>query len=85
MHLGETGRNGDELTDGGNKAAHQCGNIAVLAEIVLCLLHFCAVEQQHVTHFAVGEPIDDRASEPKGQHVVDESSDEGSERGEQND
>ena len=53
----------------------------MFAEVVLGLFELLCVEQQEVSEAAVGELVDNRATEELGQKVVDVGPDEGAHAG----
>ena len=85
LHTGQTGRDGDELTDGGNKTAHKGRYGAVLLKVGLGLGHPVGVDEQGVGQARVGKLVDQRAAQPAGQVVVDQRADVGTQRGKEHD
>ena len=75
FHTRQSGRDGDKLAHGRDKSANEGGNGSVLVEEVFGILHLCFVNQTHMSKAAIGEFIDDGATEPFGQEVVDECTD----------
>lgn len=81
VHAGQSGRNADELSHGGHKAAEEGGGRTVVTEIGFGVFNLGAVDQAHMADAAVGKTIDDGAAEPTGQIVVDECTEVGTEGG----
>lgn len=77
LHIRNACRNRNQLADNGNEAAHERGNGTVVAEVGLCLFKLLRVQQQEMSQTAIGELVDDRATEELGKEVVDVCSDEG--------
>lgn len=77
LHIRNARRDRNQLADNGNEAAHECGNGTVVAEVGLCLFKLLRVQQQEMSQTAIGELVDDRATEELGEEVVDVCSDEG--------
>ena len=70
-HLGQAGRDRDELSNGRHKASDECSDYAVLIEELLCSLDLLLVDETHVTETAVGKLIHNRFAEPKREVIVD--------------
>ena len=85
FHAGQTGRNGDELTHGRNQPTDEGRYAAVLVEVAFGRFHLALVEQAHVSHAAVGKLVDERATYPAGQVVVEDGTYVGPEGTEEND
>lgn len=83
LHAGKSCRDGDQLADSGNQATDKSGECSVLVEIFFGMLHFGFIDQAHVSETAVGELVDDGTSQPAGQIVIDNSTEVGSQGGEE--
>ena len=73
VHARQTRGNTDELTHARHQSSHQSGNHPVVAEETFALFDCLPVDQQHFCPFCLCQSVDDRASEPIGQRIVDES------------
>ena len=62
MHTGQTGRDGNEVTDYWNETTGKCGCYAVVVEVFLAFLKLLLVKKAHLTPLAVGKLIDNRAA-----------------------
>ena len=72
MHSAQTRRNGDQMTNTRYETADEGAHIAFLAEIFLCALDLLTRQQAHMAQTTVCELIDDEASEPNRQTIVDD-------------
>ena len=71
LHFGKARRNRNQLTDNCDEAADERRNGAVFAEVVLCFFNLLDIEQQKVSEAAVGEFVNNWATENLGEVVVD--------------
>ena len=71
LHVGNTCRNRNQLTNHRDQAAHESRDGSVFAEVVLGLFEFLRVEQQEMSQTAIGELVDDGAAQELGEEVVD--------------
>jgi len=83
LHAGQSGRDGDELAHGGYQSANESGYGTVLVKEFLGVLHLGFVDKAHMSEAAIGKLIDDGATEPFGQIIIDESTDVGTDGGEE--
>lgn len=72
VHACQSCRNTDELANGWHQSSKNGRGCTMLAEILLGYFHLLAVDQAHVTDSAISKAIDDRATYPFSQIVVDE-------------
>ncbi len=71
VHACQTGRDGDEMADDGDKtSSKRCSN-AVIVKIFLAFFNFLLIKQAHLTPFAIGQLVDDRTTNIQGYKVVD--------------
>ena len=71
MHLAQSRRDRDELTNARYKASDKSADLAVVIEIGFRFLHFLAAQETQVSEFAVCKGIDDCPSQPEREQVVD--------------
>ena len=72
------------MADSRNQSADKCGKRTMFVEISFSVAHFGFINKAYMPETAVGKLIDDRASQPLCQKIVNQCSDIGSDGSEQN-
>ena len=74
IHLCQTCRYADELANCRNETSEEGRHRAVFGKIVFGLFHRCLIDETHVSETAVGKAVNDGATQPLGQVVIDNRS-----------
>ena len=75
---------GNKVSDAGNEAPGDGGHHAVIVEILLAVFHLLLIEQTEFSPFAVGETIDEGATQIVACKIVDGGTAVGPDGGKQN-
>ena len=71
FHFRQACGDGNKVSDAGNEAPSDGGHHAVIVEILLAVFHLLLIEQTEFSPFAVGETIDERATQIVACKIVD--------------
>ena len=71
FHFRQACGDGNKVSDAGNEAPSDGGHYAVIVEILLAVFHLLLIEQTEFSPFAVGETIDERATQIVACKIVD--------------
>ena len=71
FHFRQASGDGNKVSDAWNEAPGDGGHHAVIVEILLAVFHLLLIEQTEFSPFAVGETIDERATQIVACKIVD--------------